>query len=155
MASIQLSKRLSRFPPYLFAEIDRAKRALRTRHVDFVDLSIGDPDIPAPRKMIERLYKAAKAKENQKYALDQGKLYFRRAIRSWFKKRFAVSLDQQRQSAHPSATHLPQPESCPRRTSKDSCAILAAFLSPSLFLSGLPSVFYGFCHAFKVVALLF
>jgi len=93
----ELSIRLKSLPPYLFAEIDRQKQALRKKGVSLIDLSIGDPDIPAPEKITEVLYKTAKLKVNQKYALDQGKLSLRLAIKRWFKARFNVTLDENRE----------------------------------------------------------
>ncbi len=95
MKPIELSQRLKTFPPYLFAEIDRAKARLRQKNVQFIDVSIGDPDIPAPEAVVGELFRASQRKENQKYALDQGKLSFRRAIKRWSRKRFGVTLDEQ------------------------------------------------------------
>ena len=88
MKEFKTASRLNRIPPYLFAEIDRKKNALRKKGVKLIDLSIGDPDILAPRKLIDVLYSSAKIKSNQKYALDQGKEQLRQAIQKWFKKRF-------------------------------------------------------------------
>ncbi|MCK4912171.1 MAG: aminotransferase class I/II-fold pyridoxal phosphate-dependent enzyme [Candidatus Omnitrophica bacterium] len=93
----ELSDRLKRLPPYLFAEIDRQKSELRRKKVKFIDLSIGDPDIGAPLGMLKILAAASGIKENQKYALDQGKDKFRKAIKKWFKKRFTVSLDEDKE----------------------------------------------------------
>ncbi|MCP4653304.1 MAG: aminotransferase class I/II-fold pyridoxal phosphate-dependent enzyme [Candidatus Omnitrophica bacterium] len=93
MGKFQWSKRLQDLPPYLFAEIDRKKGELRKKKVNFIDLSIGDPDILAPKQVNKVLYDSAKIKANQKYALDQGKPEFKKTIKSWFKKRFNVSLD--------------------------------------------------------------
>jgi LL-diaminopimelate aminotransferase len=94
MDNFELSKRLQKLPPYLFAEIDRQKKELRDKGVSFIDLSIGDPDIPTPSSIVDALYAAAKDKENQKYALDQGKSELRNTIKVWFKKRFNVDLDR-------------------------------------------------------------
>ena len=91
---IEWSDRLKSLPPYLFAEIDKKKSALKAKGVKFIDLSIGDPDILAPASVIEVLYKSAKIKKNQKYALDQGQPEFRKSIKKWFKKRFNVVLEQ-------------------------------------------------------------
>ena len=88
-----LSKRLKKLPPYLFAEIDRKKVELKGKGIKFIDLSVGDPDIETPLGVLEVLAEASRIKENQKYALDAGKDKFRRAIKKWFKKRFKVSLD--------------------------------------------------------------
>lgn len=97
MKRFDLSERLQKLPPYLFAQIDRAKGKLREKGIPLIDLSIGDPDILAPRKILEIMYRSAKIKDNQKYALDQGKLLLRRAIKKWFKKRFKVSLNVERE----------------------------------------------------------
>ena len=66
MKEFQLSKRLKRLPPYLFAQIDRQKNVLKKKGIKFIDLSIGDPDIFAPKKVVDVLSKEAKIKENQK-----------------------------------------------------------------------------------------
>ena len=87
------SERLEKLPPYLFAEIDKAKRQARAKGRDIVDLGIGDPDLPTPKHIIEALYKAAKDPANHHYALDAGMLRFRQAIAKWYKKRFKVELD--------------------------------------------------------------
>ena len=94
---IDLSKRLKKLPPYLFAEIDRKKLALRKKGVNFIDLSIGDPDILTPVGVVKALHEAAKIKENQKYALDQGSPVFRKSIKKWFNRRFGVSLNADEQ----------------------------------------------------------
>ncbi|UCD16024.1 MAG: aminotransferase class I/II-fold pyridoxal phosphate-dependent enzyme [Candidatus Omnitrophota bacterium] len=91
------AERLKKLPPYLFAEIDRQKSSLKEKGVKFIDLSIGDPDILAPAKVIDVIYKSAKVKDNQKYALDQGKLSLRIAIKKWVKNRFAVKLDENKE----------------------------------------------------------
>ncbi|MDD3296796.1 MAG: aminotransferase class I/II-fold pyridoxal phosphate-dependent enzyme [Candidatus Omnitrophica bacterium] len=97
MEKAEFSQRLKKFPPYLFAEIDKKKSHLKAKGVDFLDLSIGDPDIPAPKKVVEALCTGASLKNNQKYALDQGNPALRISIQKWFKKRFAVNLDANRQ----------------------------------------------------------
>ena len=93
----ELSNRLKLLPPYLFAEIDRKKSELKNKNIKFIDLSIGDPDIAAPSGMLKTLAAASRLKENQKYALDQGKLEFRKSIKKWVGKRFKVSLDENRE----------------------------------------------------------
>ena len=88
------SERLKKMPAYLFAKIDRQKKQLRERGISLIDLSVGDPDIPAPKKVIDVLYAAAGKKENQNYALDVGKANFRGAIEQWMKNRFNVLLNR-------------------------------------------------------------
>ena len=97
MKTHDLSGRLKRLPPYLFAEIDRQKTILKKKGIKFIDVSIGDPDIPAPKSVIDKLHKSAKIKMNQKYALDKGKTALRKSIKSWFKKRFNLTLDSEKE----------------------------------------------------------
>ncbi len=92
-----LAKRLERLPPYLFAEIDKQKRMLRSQGKALLDLSIGDPDILAPGHVLDELYRAAQKKENQKYALDAGLVALREAIAVWCKRRFGITFDQNSQ----------------------------------------------------------
>ncbi|MDO8662277.1 MAG: LL-diaminopimelate aminotransferase [Candidatus Omnitrophota bacterium] len=89
----KLSKKLQALPPYLFLEMDKAKRQARAEGRDIIDLGIGDPDQPTPKYIIEALYRAALDPANHRYALDQGMPVLRRAIESWYKRRFNVSLN--------------------------------------------------------------
>jgi len=91
------SKKLQLLPPYLFVEIDKAKRAARAQGRDIIDLGIGDPDQPTPNYIIESLYRAAQDPSNHRYALDQGMPALRRAIAGWYKRRFDVHLDADRE----------------------------------------------------------
>jgi len=90
---IQLSRKLQSLPPYLFMEMDKAKRKARTEGRDIIDLGIGDPDQPTPAHIIEKLYRAAQDSATHRYALDQGLLILRQAIAAWYKNRFQVTLD--------------------------------------------------------------
>lgn len=89
----KLSKRLEELPPYLFLEIDKAKRRARAEGRDIIDLGVGDPDQPTPPYIIEALHKASLQSSNHRYALDQGMPVLRQAIARWYKKRFNVSLE--------------------------------------------------------------
>jgi len=89
----KLSKKLQNLPPYLFVEIDRAKRKARAEGRDIIDLGIGDPDQPTPGHIIEALYKAAQEPANHRYALDQGMPVLRQSIARWYKNRFNVELN--------------------------------------------------------------
>ena len=94
---IEFSKRLKNLPPYLFVEIDKAKREARKQGRDLIDLGIGDPDLPTPGNIIEKLYQASKDPRNHKYALDQGMPVLRQAIADWYKRRFNVDLNPETQ----------------------------------------------------------
>ena len=91
--SFELSQRLRQLPPYLFAEIDRAKRRLRAEGKDLIDLGVGDPDRPTPAHIVEALYRAAQDPSNHNYALDFGMTELREAIAGWYQDRFGVELD--------------------------------------------------------------
>jgi len=91
------SKRLKKLPPYLFLEIDKAKQKARQEGKDIIDLGIGDPDIGTPEEVIESLYKATKDPRNHHYPLDQGIADFRKKIVEWYRDRFGVRLDPERE----------------------------------------------------------
>jgi len=87
------TKRLQELPPYLFLEIDKAKRKARQEGRDIIDFGIGDPDLPTPQFIIDALSKAANDPANHRYALDQGMPALRQAISKWYQRRFAIQLD--------------------------------------------------------------
>jgi len=93
MIQFEKSERLKKIPPYLFVEIDRAKKRARDEGRDIIDLGIGDPDIPTPKFIVDALRKAARDPKTHRYPLDQGLPEFRQAIAKWFKKRYAVTLN--------------------------------------------------------------
>jgi len=89
----RLSRKIQSLPPYLFVEIDKAKRKARSEGRDIIDLGVGDPDRPTPEHIIEALYQAAQDPVCHRYALDQGMPALRRAIEGWYKRRFNVNLN--------------------------------------------------------------
>ncbi len=89
----KLSKKLQELPPYLFLEIDKAKRKARSQGRDIIDIGIGDPDQPTPKNIIDKLYQAAQDPATHKYALDQGMPVLRKAISDWYKQRFNLELN--------------------------------------------------------------
>jgi len=93
MSEFTLADRLATLPPYLFAEIDRAKNQVKARGVDIISLGIGDPDMPTPDFIIDALYAAAKKPENHQYPSYVGLRSFRAAVAAWYKRRFGVDLD--------------------------------------------------------------
>jgi LL-diaminopimelate aminotransferase len=90
---IEKAKRVEEIPPYLFAEIDRKKAEMRRKGMDLIDLGIGDPDIPTPQPIIERLKKAAENPKHHRYPSYEGMIEFRTAVAQWYQKRFGVTLD--------------------------------------------------------------
>jgi len=87
------SDRLKALPPYLFAEIDRKKKAAVATGRPVISLGIGDPDTPTPRFVIEAAQEAVADPATHTYALDRGDDRFREAIARFFEKRFGVALD--------------------------------------------------------------
>jgi LL-diaminopimelate aminotransferase len=91
--TIRKAKRINELPPYLFAEIDRRKREALSRGVDLIDLGIGDPDIPTPPLIVEKLMESASKPVNHRYPNSSGMAEFRAAVANWYKARFDVNLD--------------------------------------------------------------
>lgn len=91
--SIEFADRLKELPPYLFVEIDKAKRAAIAEGRDVINLGIGDPDYPTHPHIIEAMKKALDDPNNHHYAFDAGLPALRQEIAVWFKKRFSVALD--------------------------------------------------------------
>ncbi len=115
---LQESDRLKKLPPYLFVEIDRAKRKALDRGVKVIDFGVGDPDFPTPSFVVRAMQKAVKDPQNHHYPLDRGYGPFRRAAASWMKQRFACKFD-------------PDSEILPLIGSKEGIAHLPlAFLNP-------------------------
>lgn len=90
---IEKAKRIKELPPYLFTEIDRKKREALERGVDLIDLGVGDPDIPTPPQIVEKLKEAASKPINHRYSFSAGLLAFRQAVAEWYQNRFGVKLD--------------------------------------------------------------
>ncbi len=91
------SDRLAALPPYLFAEIDRKKRAAREAGRDIIDFGVGDPDQPTHAFIIACMQQAVTRPENHPYPLGGGSPGFRRAIAAFFQRRYAVDLDSNRE----------------------------------------------------------
>ncbi|MFH1003223.1 MAG: aminotransferase class I/II-fold pyridoxal phosphate-dependent enzyme, partial [Chloroflexota bacterium] len=90
---MKLAKRVENLPPYLFVEISRKIAEKKARGEDVVSFAIGDPDIPTPPHIIERLCQAAHDPVNHRYPETEGLLELRQAIAGWYQRRFGVSLD--------------------------------------------------------------
>src|SRR6202789_4663110 len=87
------SERLSRIPPYLFAELERKIAAKRAAGVDVISLGIGDPDRPTPALIVEAMQEAVTEPEPHRYPSNRGRADFRGAVRDFYEGRFDVKLD--------------------------------------------------------------
>ena len=90
---MRTAKRIENLPPYLFVEISRKIAEKRAQGEDVISLGIGDPDIPTPSHIIERLCQAAQDPQNHRYPESEGLPEFRNNIAQWYKGRFGVTLD--------------------------------------------------------------
>ncbi len=90
---MKFSRRLDKLSPYPFVEISRIIAEKRAAGADVVTFGIGDPDIPTPAPIIDRLLRASQDPPNHRYPETDGLPELRRAIASWYEKRFSVQLD--------------------------------------------------------------
>ncbi len=90
---MRMSQRVEHLPPYLFVEINKKIAEKRAKGEDVVSFAIGDPDIPTPSHVIDRLCQAAQDPANHRYPETEGLPELRQAIAEWYMKRFDVSLD--------------------------------------------------------------
>jgi len=97
MSFFEPADRLKQLPPYLFKEIDRMKDEVRARGVDIIDLGVGDPDLPTPGFIVEALQRGVQDPSTHRYPSYSGMNEFRHAAARWYKRRFGVELDPDRE----------------------------------------------------------
>ncbi|MCK5430629.1 MAG: aminotransferase class I/II-fold pyridoxal phosphate-dependent enzyme, partial [Anaerolineales bacterium] len=98
---MRLAKRVESLPPYLFVEISKKIAEKKTQGLDIITFGIGDPDIPTPPHILNRLIEAAKDPANHRYPESAGLPELRQAIANWYKSRFGVTLDPEKQVVPP------------------------------------------------------
>ncbi len=89
---IAASERMSKLPPYLFAEMDRLKAAALRRGVDLIDFGIGDPDAPTPPEIVEAAREAVGRPEFHRYPRNAGSDFFIDAAMRWMDREFGVRM---------------------------------------------------------------
>lgn len=94
---MQLSERMNKIPPYLFAEIDAMKKKKVEEGVKVIDFGVGDPDLPTPEHIVEAMKKAVEKVERQKYPSYEGMLEFRESVAGFYKRRKGVELDPEKE----------------------------------------------------------
>ncbi len=87
------SERLSRIPPYLFAELERKIAAKKATGADVISLGIGDPDRPTPPLIVEAMQEAVTEPETHRYPSNRGRADFRQAFSDFYARRFDVTVD--------------------------------------------------------------
>ena len=91
-------RRMDRLPPYMFKVVDKLKIDMRREGIDIVDLGMGNPDIPTPRHIVEKLVEAAEKPQNYRYSASAGITKLRHAIADWYKRRWGVEIDPEEEA---------------------------------------------------------
>ncbi len=90
--------RITRLPPYVFAEVNKLKMELRRKGEDIIDLGMGNPDMPTPKHIVDKLIEAAQKGHNHRYSASMGITKLREAICNWYKRKFNVDLDPEEEA---------------------------------------------------------
>jgi alanine-synthesizing transaminase len=85
--------RIKRLPPYVFNITNELKMNARRRGEDVIDLSMGNPDGPTPQHIVDKLVEAAQRQDTHGYSVSKGIPRLRRAISTWYQRRYGVELD--------------------------------------------------------------
>ncbi len=87
--------RIQRLPPYVFAVVGELKMKLRRQNIDVVDFSMGNPDLPTPPHIVDKLVEASRKPVNHRYSLSKGIPNLRKAVCARYKNLYDVDLDQE------------------------------------------------------------
>ena len=90
--------RIKRLPPYVFNITNELKMAARRRGEDIIDLSMGNPDGPTPQHIVDKLVEASRRPDTHGYSVSKGIPRLRRAICDWYKRRYAVDLEMDKEA---------------------------------------------------------
>ena len=85
--------RVQRLPPYVFEQVNRLKAQARANGADIIDLGMGNPDLPAPRHVVEKLVETAGKPRTDRYSASKGIPGLRRAQAAYYERRFGVKLN--------------------------------------------------------------
>src|SRR2546423_4231415 len=85
--------RISRLPPYVFEQVNKLKAEARARGEDIIDFGMGNPDMPTPRHIVDKLIEAARDPRSNRYSASRGIKGLRRAMSAYYQRRFKVELD--------------------------------------------------------------
>jgi len=89
--------RIKRLPPYVFAEVNRLKAAARAGGADIIDLGMGNPDMPTPQHIIDKLIETVGKPRTNRYSASKGIPGLRRAQAAYYARRFGVKLNPETQ----------------------------------------------------------
>lgn len=138
--------RIEALPPYLFVEIDRKRREAVDAGHDVIDFGVGDPDLPTPRFIIDRMNRALEVPENHRYPFGGGSRRFRAAMAEFFAKRYGVQLDPAREilaliGSKEGIGHLPLAVVNPQDAVLIPTPAYPVYRSGTLFADGVPHIF--------------
>lgn len=85
--------RIRRLPPYVLEEVNRIKARLRAEGVDIIDFGMGNPDMPTPKHIVDKLVETARDPKAGRYSASKGIVGLRKAMAGYYKKRFGVTLN--------------------------------------------------------------
>ncbi|MGB8365901.1 MAG: LL-diaminopimelate aminotransferase [Rhizomicrobium sp.] len=85
--------RIRRLPPYVFEEVNRLKAGARARGEDIIDFGMGNPDMPTPVHIVDKLVETARDPRSNRYSASRGIKGLRRAMAAYYQRRFGVTLD--------------------------------------------------------------
>jgi alanine-synthesizing transaminase len=84
---------IKKFPPYLFARLNAEKLAARQKGVDVIDFSMGNPDNPTPRPIVDKLIEVVQDKKAHRYSVSKGIPAFLKAVSRWYERKYGVAID--------------------------------------------------------------
>ncbi|MCO4054212.1 MAG: LL-diaminopimelate aminotransferase [Bosea sp.] len=85
--------RIKRLPPYVFEQVNKIKAAERAKGVDIIDLGMGNPDLPAPKHVLDKLVETVGKPRTDRYSSSKGIAGLRRAQANYYERRFGVKLN--------------------------------------------------------------
>ncbi|NLI32092.1 MAG: aminotransferase class I/II-fold pyridoxal phosphate-dependent enzyme [Deltaproteobacteria bacterium] len=91
--NIAQTSRMYRLPPYVFAQVNALKMERRRAGEDIIDLGMGNPDLPTPKHIIDKLVEAVQKGHNHRYSASRGITKLREAIARWYDRRYGVDID--------------------------------------------------------------
>ena len=91
-------QRIKRLPPYVFNIVNDLKAQARSRGEDIIDFGMGNPDQPAPQHIVDKMVEAAQRKDTHRYSVSRGIPRLRKSICHWYKDRFDVDLDPDKEA---------------------------------------------------------
>ncbi|TWG94113.1 alanine-synthesizing transaminase [Mesorhizobium sp. J18] len=89
--------KVRRLPPYVFEQVNRLKASARSRGADIIDLGMGNPDLPTPISVVEKLCEVVRDPRTHRYSTSRGIPGLRRAQANYYARRFGVKLDPETQ----------------------------------------------------------